>query len=153
MAASKQWNVPTKDLQVANGKIIGPGGNFANFGEFAKKAAALTPNEVALKDRKEWEVIGRDTKRVDIPSKTDGSAIFGIDIRLPNMLYATIVQAPMMGGSIKELDTNQNVPGLLKIVPLKSYAGSANGFAVVGKTTWDAMQGSKQVLNQEMKVA
>ncbi|MEA9567582.1 xanthine dehydrogenase family protein molybdopterin-binding subunit [Polynucleobacter sp. AP-Nickl1-40-C4] len=145
MAASKQWNVPAKDLQVINGKIISPGGKSAHFGDFAKEAAALTPYEVTLKDRKNWEVIGRSAKRVDIPSKTDGSAIFGIDIRLPNMLYATIVQAPMMGGSVRELDTNQNVPGLISIVPLKSHAGSANGFAVVGKTTWDAMQGSKQV--------
>ena len=145
MAAAKQWNVPIKDLKVVNGKIIRLDGTSAGFGDFAKEAAALTPAEVTLKDRKEWDIIGKDTLRADIPSKTNGSAIFGIDVRLPNMLYATVVLSPIMGGSVKELDVNQSVPELLKIVALKSYAGSANGFAVIGKTTWEAMQGSKQV--------
>lgn len=151
MAAAKEWNIPVNELKVVNGKIIRPDGKSANFGEFAKSAAALTPTEVVLKDRKEWDVIGKDTLRADIPSKTNGSATFGIDVRLPDMLYATVVQSPTMGGSIQDIDLKQTVPGMIKLVPLKSYAGSANGFAVVGKTTWDAMQAAQQVQVQWTK--
>ncbi len=151
MAAAKQWNIPIQELTVNNGLIIHASGKSGNFGEFAKEATALTPKNVTLKNRQDWVLIGHDTMRADIPPKTDGSAIFGIDVRLPNMLFATIVLAPMMGGKISQLDTNQSVPGMIQLVPLKSFAASANGFAVVGKTTWNAINAAQQVQVQWAK--
>jgi isoquinoline 1-oxidoreductase beta subunit len=138
MAAAKQWQLPIEELKVVEGKITHASGKSGHFGEFAKQAAGQKPTQIVLKQAKDWIVIGQETKRADIPPKTDGSAIFGLDVRLPKMVYATVIHAPMMGGTIAQFDEKQSIPGVLQLVALKSHAGSANGFAVVAQTTWAA---------------
>jgi len=145
MAAAKQWQLPIEELKVVEGKITHASGKSGHFGEFAKQAAGQKPTQIVLKQAKDWIVIGQETKRADIPPKTDGSAIFGLDVRLPKMVYATVIHAPMMGGKIAQFDEKQSIPGVLQLVALKSHAGSANGFAVVAQTTWAARRAADSV--------
>ena len=148
MAAAAQWQVPVAELQVKSGVIRHPSGKQGHYGEFAKAASTQTPKGVATKDPKNWTLIGQPAKRVDVLSKVNGSAVFGIDVRLPGLLYASVVQSPLMGGTLSEVDTQPALAmkGVFKFVPLdKGMAGSAAGFAVVGKTTWHASQAARAV--------
>ena len=94
--------------------------------------------------------MGQATPRADVPAKTNGSAVFGIDVRVPNMLFASIVQAPQMGGTLSSLDAKDALamPGVVKCVQLSSAAGSVAGFAVVAKSTWHAKQAAEKVKAQ-----
>ncbi len=150
MSAADQWKVPVKELIVKDGVVSHASGKSAHYGDLAKGAAAQTPANVALKDRKDWRLIGQATPRAEVPAKTNGSAIFGIDVRVPNMLFASIVQVPQMGGTLSGIDTKDAMamPGVLKCIQLASVAGSAPGFAVIAKTTWHAQQAAQKVKAQ-----
>jgi len=150
LAAADQWKVPVQELTVKEGVVSHTSGKSAHFGEFAKGAAGQTPKNVSLKDRKDWTLIGQPAARADIPAKTNGSAVFGIDVRLPELLYASVVQVPQIGGTLSSLDTTEALamPGVVKCIQLTSAAGSAPGFAVVAKTTWHAKQAADKVKAQ-----
>ena len=150
LAAADQWKVSLQDINVKDGVISHASGKSAHFGEFAQSAAAQTPRNVSLKDRKDWTLIGKASARADVPAKTDGSAVFGMDVRLPNMLFASVVQVPQMGGTLISFDAKEALamPGVVKCVQLSSAAGSAPGFAVVAKSTWHAKQAADKVKAQ-----
>jgi isoquinoline 1-oxidoreductase beta subunit len=150
LAAASQWKVPLNEIKVKEGLLTHSSGKSANYGEFAKAAAGQTPQNVTLKDRKDWTLIGKPSKRADVPSKTNGTAIFGMDVRLPNMLFASVVQVPQMGGTMVNFDAKEALamPGVVKCVELASKAGSAPGFAVVAKSTWHAKQAADKVKAQ-----
>jgi isoquinoline 1-oxidoreductase beta subunit len=150
MAAADQWKVPLQELKVTEGVVSHASGKSAHFGELAKGAAGQTPKNVALKDRKDWTLIGKPAARADLPAKTNGTAVFGMDVRLPNMLFASVVQAPQMGGTLSSFDAKEALvmPGVVKCVQLNSANGSAPGFAVVAKTTWHAKQAADKVKAQ-----
>lgn len=150
LAAASQWKVPLNEIKVKEGLLTHASGKSANYGEFAKAAAGQTPQNVAPKDRKDWTLIGKPSKRADVPSKTNGTAIFGMDVRLPNMLFASVVQVPQMGGTMVNFDAKEALamPGVVKCVELASMAGSAPGFAVVAKSTWHAKQAADKVKAQ-----
>jgi len=141
-AASLDWKLPVDELSVSKGVISHPSGPSAHYGELAKFAAATPPGEVELKSRKNWSLIGRDAPRLDLPAKVNGTAVFGLDVRLPDMLYAAVRLCPMLGGSAGAIraDTALAAPGVERVVRLPGYAGSTAGFAVVGKTWWQAQQ-------------
>ena len=146
-AASLQWRLPVEDLSVQDGVITHPSGKSASYGELARLAAATPPGTIRLKDPKDFRIIGRSVARIDIPSKVDGSARFGLDVRLPGMRYAVIRLCPMLGGAPGQLDARAALamPGADRIVMIPAYAGSTAGFAVVGKTTWHARQAAQAV--------
>ena len=150
LAAADQWKVSLQDISVKDGVISHASGKSAHFGELAQAAAAQTPRNVSLKDRKDWTLIGKPSARADVPAKTDGSAVFGMDVRLPNMLFASVVQVPQMGGTLISFDAKEALamPGVVKCVQLSSSAGSAPGFAVVAKSTWHAKQAADKVKAQ-----
>jgi len=150
LAAANQWKVPLSEIKAKEGVLTHASGKSANYGEFAKAAAAQTPQNVALKDRKDWTLIGKPSQRADVPSKTKGTAVFGMDVRLPNMLFASVVQVPQMGGSLVNFDAKEALamPGVVKCVQLASHVGSAPGFAVVAKTTWHAKLAADKVKAQ-----
>lgn len=150
LAAASQWKVPLNEIKVKEGLLTHASGKSANYGEFAKAAAGQTPQNVAPKDRKDWTLIGKPSKRADVPLKTNGTAIFGMDVRLPNMLFASVVQVPQMGGTMVNFDAKEALamPGVVKCVELASKAGSAPGFAVVAKSTWHAKQAADKVKAQ-----
>ncbi|OYU45861.1 MAG: acylaldehyde oxidase [Burkholderiales bacterium PBB4] len=146
-AAATQWGVPATQVVATAGKLSHTSGKSGHYGEFAKSAAGTTPKMVALKPANEWTLIGKPAQRSDIPPKTNGSARFGIDVRLPGMLYASVRMAPMLGGTVKSLDAKAALaqPGVERLVSLDAVAGSTAGFAVVGKTSWHAKQAAQAV--------
>ena len=82
-----------------------------------------------LKERQDWTLIGQAAPRTDIPAKSNGTARFGMDVRLPDMLYASVVQSPQLGGSVAFLDATEALamPGVLRLVRLDAEAGGSAG--------------------------
>ncbi len=146
-AASLQWKLPVDELSVKDGVVSHASGKSAPYSALAKFAAATPPGEVKLKPRADWKLIGKNAPRTDIPSKVDGTAQFGMDVRLPNMVFASIRMCPMLGGGTGSVQANAALamPGVERLVYLPGYAGSTAGFAVVGKTSWHARQGALAV--------
>ncbi|MGC1174795.1 molybdopterin cofactor-binding domain-containing protein [Polaromonas sp.] len=146
-AASLQWRLPVDELRVTDGVVSHASGPSAHYGELARFAAATPPGTVSLKARKDWTVIGRNEPRKDIPAKVDGTAQFGLDVRLPGMLYAAIRLCPMLGGApgAINVDAALAMPGVERLVRLPAYAGSTAGFAVVGKSWWQVQQAALTV--------
>jgi isoquinoline 1-oxidoreductase subunit beta len=130
-----------------------PSGQIRTYGQVAAAAALLTPPATApLIPENQLKLIGKTMPRFDIPSKVDGSAIYGLDIRLPNMVYAVIKHCPVFGGKL----ASKPAPpaGMLAVVPTTVVAGTARGadavgnvnaVAVVGTNTWDAWQAAKRL--------
>lgn len=145
--AAAQWGVPVAELTVKSGVVGHANGKSGHYGEFAKAAAGTTPANVTLKNRKDWTLIGQPATRTDLAGKTNGSAQFGIDVRQPDMLFASIRMAPMLGGTVQSMDTQAALamPGVERVVALGAAAGATAGFAVVGKTTWHAKQAAQAV--------
>lgn len=146
-AASLQWKLPVEDLLIADGVVSHPSGRSATYGELARFAAATPPGAVQLKDPRQWRLVGRAAPRLDVPAKTDGTARFGIDVRLPGMRYAALRLCPMLGGSPGRVDARAALamPGVERLVMLPAYAGSTAGFAVVADGYWRAQQAVRAV--------
>jgi isoquinoline 1-oxidoreductase beta subunit len=146
-AASLQWKLPLSELTARDGLVTHPSGRSARYGELAKAAAATPPGQVTLKARKDWKLIGQAAARLDVPAKVDGSARFGLDVRLPGMKFAVVRLCPMLGGSPGRLDAKAALamPGVDRLVMLPAYAGSTAGFAVVGGSYWHARQAAQAV--------
>jgi isoquinoline 1-oxidoreductase subunit beta len=130
-----------------------PNGRRFTYGWLAATAASLPPRTVAdLVPASSFRSIGRSLPRPDIPQKVNGSALYGIDVRLPGMVYAVIRHSPSLGGT---LANTPSVPsGMLAVVPTQVMAGTGRGLeavgnvnavAVVGPTTWDAWQAAKRL--------
>ena len=146
-AAATTWKVPAKDITVANGVMTHASGKTAHFGEMAAGAAGATPKDITPKARQDWKLIGQSTARTDIPSKVTGQAQFGLDVRLPGMLFAAVRMSPVLGGTASSMDTKAAlaIAGVEKVVPLDAWGGGTGGLAVVGKSTWHARQGAQAV--------
>ncbi len=138
-AAGQRWGVPESSLSVAKGVVShGASGRRATFGELAAAAAALpVPAEVVLKQPKDFKLIGTQPPRVDSQSKTDGSAVFTIDVYLPDMLTAVIARPPRFGGTVKSLDKT----AALAVRGVKDVVQVPAGVAVVASGFWAAQQG------------
>jgi isoquinoline 1-oxidoreductase subunit beta len=146
-AASLQWKLPVQELSVKDGVVSHPSGKSGSYGELAKYAAATPPGSVRLKDRKDWKLIGQAAARLDVPSKVDGTAKFGLDVRLPGMKFAVPRLCPMLGGSPGRVDAQKALAlaGAERLVLLPAYAGSTAGFAVVGSSYWHAKRAADAV--------
>jgi isoquinoline 1-oxidoreductase beta subunit len=146
-AASLQWRLPVEELVVNDGVISHPSGRSAGYGEMARFASATPPGSVRVKPPKEWKVIGKPAARLDIPAKVDGSARFGIDVRLPGMKFAAVRLSPTVGGAPGAVDADAalRMPGVERLVMLPAYAGSDAGFAVVGRSYWHAQRGAQAI--------
>ncbi len=148
-AAANRFDVPVAEITVANGIVEHAAtGKRAQFGELAQDAASLPiPQDVALKKPEQFELIGNTRKRLDIPSKVDGTANFGLDVRMPGMLYAAIAQSPVFGGSVKTFNDSaararQGVKGVFK---LPATSTSAAAVAVVAEHYWQARKALTEV--------
>jgi isoquinoline 1-oxidoreductase subunit beta len=121
-AAAKRWNVNSASCRAQNGEVLHPPtGRKIKYGELAADAARLpVPQNVALKRREDFKLIGKPTKRLDTPAKVNGSAVFGIDVRPPGVKIATLTQSPVFGGRVKSLDDTaaKAVKGVRQIVRL-----------------------------------
>ena len=149
-AAAKTWQVPAGDITVADGVMQHASGKSAHYGQMGAAAAGSTPSGVAPKSRQNWKLIGQPAQRSDIPAKVTGQAQFGLDVRLPGMLFAAVRMSPMLGGSVSAMDTKAALalPGVTQVVKLDAWGGGTGGLAVVGKSTWLARQGAQAVQAQ-----
>ena len=135
-AAAQQWGVAASDCSVDNGMVVHTAsGRKINYGAVAAAAAEIKLDaEPALKTPQQFTVLGQSHKRLDVPLKINGTATFGIDVRVPDMLYATVVTCPVFGGTLKRYDFNaiQNRPGVKAAVEIP------HGVAVVADSFWRA---------------
>jgi isoquinoline 1-oxidoreductase subunit beta len=121
-AAAKRWNVDPASCRAQSGEVVhAPTGRRAKYGELAADAARMpVPQNVALKQPGEFKLIGTPAKRLDAPAKVNGSAVYGIDVRLPGMKFATLAQSPVLGGRVRTVNDTaaKAVKGVRQIVLL-----------------------------------
>ena len=138
-AAAERWKVPASEITVESGTVRHAASNRqARFGELAEAAAAQpVPKEPRLKEASQFKLIGTKLPRLDSKAKTDGTAIYGLDIRRPGQLTAVVAHAPRFGGTVKSVDDQaaRAVKGVVDVVTIPT------GVAVLARDTWSAMKG------------
>ena len=136
-AAAEQWKVPAAECTAADGVITHKASSRSTtYGKVADAAGKIEPpTDIKLKDPKDWKIIGKGLKRLDTAEKVTGKAIYGIDVRLPGMLYAAIKACPVNGGKVKSFDTAKITgnKGVKKVVQIED-----NAIAVIGDSWWQA---------------
>src|SRR5437867_643767 len=150
-AAAEQWKVDPAACKTAKGVVTGPGGRSRSYGDLVEDAAKRPLPDfktLALKKDADLTIVGTNVQRVDIPAKTDGSARFGIDVRVPGLLYAVVARCPTFGGKATRFDATKakaiaGVRHVVEIPAVGAGAHTAGGVAVVADSTWAAMQGRK----------
>ncbi|MFM2066224.1 MAG: hypothetical protein RLZZ584_1133, partial [Pseudomonadota bacterium] len=136
-AAAQKWNVAAASLKAVDGYVIAADGRKASYGELADAAARQpVPDKPAIKDPGQFRVVGKRTTRLDTPAKVNGTARFGMDVKLPGMLYASLEQCPVMGGKVRALDDRKarTMSGVVDVVQIP------DGVAVVADSYWHARQ-------------
>lgn len=145
-AAAAQWQLPLAELTVQDGVVRhAASGKSSPYTALLQAAAQTKPQTFAPKNAKDYKLLGTAAPRIDVPAKVDGSARFGLDVRLPDMVFATVRLCPMLGGAPGAVDADAVLaqPGVLRLVRLPAYAGSTAGLAVVAQTTWHARQAAQ----------
>lgn len=155
-AAATRWSVPASELTSSKGRIThAPTGRTLGYGEVASEAAKLTPpalESVALKDPAQFTIIGRPIGGTDSEKVLHGKPIYGIDTRLPGMLYAAYVVSPAHGGRLAKADIEaaKRAPGVKHVLPITgdgdSDAGLADGVAIVASHWWLANQARSKLV-------
>jgi len=140
-AAAQKWGVDKSECRAENGAVLHAATQRQlTYGSLAEAAAKLpVPQNVPLKDPKEFRIIGKPAKRLDTPDKVNGSAQYGIDVRLPGMYYAVVARCPVFGGKVASFDATKAkaVPGVKDVIQI------SDGVAVVAGNTWTAMEGRR----------
>jgi isoquinoline 1-oxidoreductase beta subunit len=154
-AAAARWGVPVSEVEAKNHEVVhAKTGRRAGYGSLAKAAAGQAVparDTVRLKDPSKFRYIGKgNLKLVDGPNIVSGKAQYGIDTRLPGMVYAVVARPPVYGGKVVSYDAAETlkVPGVLKVVEIEASPPPAQfnplgGVAVVARNTWAAIQGRK----------
>jgi len=148
-AAATKWSVSAGDCYAESGNVIHrPTGKKFHYGELALDASKLAmPKDVKLKQRADYKLIGKPLHRQDTHLKTNGAAVFGLDKKIPGMLYAVVERNPRMRGKVKSFDdtATRKVPGVKHVFKVKMLVFNTHreGVAVVADSTWAAMQGRK----------
>lgn len=148
-AAAKKWNVNVAECYAENGHIIHkPSGKKFHYGELVEEASKLEPPKtVNLKRTEEYKILRKPLPRQDTPLKTNGTAIFGLDKKLPGMLYAVVERNPRFHGKVKSFDDTETkkIAGVKHVFPVKMSVFNTfrEGVAVVADNLWSAMQGRK----------
>ena len=136
-AAASRWKTDAKKLRTENGFVV-RGRQKISYGQLAVAAQALQPpKSVELKDRKDWKILGRPTRRLDSLEKVTGKARFGIDVHFPGLRTALVARSPVFGGTVKSFDAGKAmaIQGVEKVVQVPS------GVAVVAGNFWSAKLG------------
>src|SRR6185369_8236231 len=137
-AAAAQWNVDPASCKAEKGEVISPVGDRLTYGALVDAAAKLpVPDKVALKDPKDFTLIGTPAKRLDTPEKVNGKAKYGIDAMIPGMKFATVAACPVFGGKLASVDESKAmaIKGVSQVVKI------GDAVAVVGADMWAAMRG------------
>lgn len=137
-AAAARWGVTPEQCKTENGSVFHPDGKTAlPYGALADEAAHFSaPSDPPLKDPKDFKLIGKSIPRVDLPAKVNGSAVYGVDVKVPGMVYAAIRICPVFGGSLKSVNRKsiEGMPGVEAVVELD------DAVAVVANSWWRAQQ-------------
>jgi isoquinoline 1-oxidoreductase beta subunit len=136
-AAAAAWDVDASECRAEGGRVRNADGDALTYGQVAEAASKLpVPKDVKLKEPAEFKLIGTPAKRTDTPGKVDGSAVYGIDVRLPGMFYASVAMPPALGGKAMSVDSAaaEAMPGVRKVV------ATSRGVAVVADHYWQARQ-------------
>jgi isoquinoline 1-oxidoreductase beta subunit len=140
-AAAQKWGVDVSQCRAESGAVLHDSTKRrATYGSLAEAAAKLpAPQDVPLKTPDQYKLIGKPTPRLDTPEKVNGSAQYGIDMRMPGMLYAVVARCPVFGGKVSSFDATKTkaVPGVKDAIQI------SNGIAVIADNTWAAMQGRR----------
>lgn len=134
-AAAQMWHVNPSECHAVDGKVVSAQGKSASYGQLAQAAAKLpVPKDVPLKEAARFRLIGRALPRLDTPSKVDGTAEFGMDVRLPGMLHAVVAFSPVLGGKAASIDSAAALamPGVRSVLP------TSGGVVVVAEHFWQA---------------
>lgn len=167
-AAAQQWQVPIQEISTSAGMLFHKkSGKSAKYGDLASLAATLTvPQNIALKEVKDFSIIGKSKTNVDLKKIVTGKPLYGIDTQLKGMLYAMIVHPPAFGLELKSINDSEarKMPGIKDIFPIKIFnegyektffdtASFNEVVAIVGNSTWEVMQAKKvlQINWQETK--
>lgn len=149
-AAASAMKVPEKELSTKQARVIHAGsGKSMSYGELAEAAAKFTPPstpiELPRKDPKDFTIIGQPKNRLDTPEKIDGSARFGIDVKLPNMVYAAVRHSPVFKGTVASFDVEsaKKRKGVIDVVTVGS-----NAIGVIAENTWAAQQAAREMTVQ-----
>ena len=137
-AAANQWKVKLPDVRAEKGFILGPGGKKLSYGQLAEAAGKLpVPDKVALKDARQFKLIGKPTRRLDSADKVTGKAIFGLDVQRPNLHTALVLHPPVFGAKVASMNADKvkEVGGVTHVVEIR------NGVAVVARNFWAAKRG------------
>ncbi|MBI2682155.1 MAG: xanthine dehydrogenase family protein molybdopterin-binding subunit [Acidobacteriales bacterium] len=141
-AAAKRWSVDAASCRAENGAVFhAASGRLATYGELAEDASRMpVPGEPKLKEPKDFRLLGKPLLRLDGPAIVQGKATYGLDARVPGMMYAVMARSPFLGGKVKHFDGSKalTMSGVRHVVPIKS--GIATGVAVVADSTWQAMR-------------
>ncbi|MDW7984753.1 MAG: molybdopterin cofactor-binding domain-containing protein, partial [Acidobacteriota bacterium] len=151
-AAAQAWGVDRSTCRAENGAVVHvPTGRRLRYGQLVARAAQLPvpdPATVPLKSPDQFRLLGTIRSSVDVEDIVNGRARYGIDVRVPGMMYATIVQCPVFGGRPARIDDSKAraVPGVRAVVPIEGMREPAwvnGGVAVVADHTWAAFQGAQ----------
>ena len=159
-AAAIKWNVDAATLKASKGIITNENGEQLNYGDVVNEAAVLeVPENVKLKEHKEYSIIGKDAINVDLDKIITGKSLFGLDYKSEGMVYASVARPPSFGQQLKSFDASKakQVNGVLDVIrfgdKLKAIENQASGFtritdkvAVIATSTWAAMKGKKALI-------
>ena len=142
-AAAQSWNVDSQTCRAEKGFVIHTAtGRRASYGSLAEAASRIAPpKDIPLKDSKDFTLVGKPVHRLDTPSKTNGTAQFGLDVYIPGMLTAVVARAPVFGGKVVSFNADQAkaIPGVVNVVQVPS------GVAVIAKGFWPAKLGREKL--------
>ncbi|MCE7990599.1 MAG: xanthine dehydrogenase family protein molybdopterin-binding subunit [Roseivirga sp.] len=143
-AAQKEWGLATSSgLSAKEGYIERSDGNKLSYGSLAKLAAQEKPsNDIVLKSKEAFSLVGKPTQRIDLKEKVNGSATFGIDVRVPDMLFAAVKHSPVKGAEVLSVNNEQEV---LALRGVKKVIHWSEGAAVVADNTWRAQQAANKL--------
>ncbi|WP_207420531.1 xanthine dehydrogenase family protein molybdopterin-binding subunit [Desertivirga brevis] len=139
-AASKQWNVPVAECSTENGFVIHSSGKRSSYGELSIEASKLSvPQDVKLKDRKDFKLIGKRVKNVENKNIATGKALYGMDFYREGMLYAMVQRPEGFGMKLKAVESAaaKAMPGIIDVITFK------NNVAIIGKSTWQLLKARK----------
>ncbi len=142
-AAAQQWGVPASECRVEKGVVTHvASGRKATYGSLAAAASLLKPPaNIPLKDPKQFTLVGKPTRRLDTPSKINGTAQFGLDVRLPGMLFALVARPPVFGGKVMSFDAAE----ALKVIGVRIVEQIPSGVAVIADRFWSAKLGREKL--------
>ena len=143
-AAAERWGVDISQVSATNGQVVHSGnGNKLSYGDLAIAAAKLeAPAEVALKDPKDWHILGQPIARLDTPLKVNGSAEFGADVKMDGLLTGVVANCPVFGGKLKSVGGEDQA---LAVKGVKQVLKLDNAVIVLGEGYWPASKGLRQL--------